>query len=508
MFRRFPFLNVKKYDLCVVGAGPAGIAAAIRAYDFGKKVCIVEEGRIGGADFWNGALQSKTLWEMAKFHNSLSQSFTNKTFTPLKDLPNIKHEVIQKSLLGVAETREHQVLKQLESSQIEIIRGFGSFLTPNSLAVKSKDVDEIIEADYFIIATGAQPRKHLTAVADGKVIFTSDDIMLQNFPKSLVIIGAGVIGCEFASIFANFGMTKVNIIEKNSHILPVEDEDTSLFVQGLLEKKGVSIHRHSEMIENCIENGNFKYKLRDLRNGSHETHVVEKALVSIGRVPNVSKLNLEAIGVEPKNGRIERDAYFRVKPHKHIYACGDVSTKVALVNVGQLEGRSCVEHMFTPYCESQNVARLENLSTIMFLDQEVAAAGLNEKQCQAQNIAYKMAKYGFEFVGRALTMGNTNGFVKIIVTNDKKMQVLGVRVIGVHASSIVEFASVAIGNHESIFNLSDLHVAYPTVSQGFQECAKILMGTCTLKPNVFPQIVVKEWTPPNFERGRAYQSSK
>lgn len=508
MFRKCSFFSVKKYDVCVIGAGPAGIAAAIRAYDFGKKTCIIEGDKIGGADFWNGALQSKTLWEMAKFHNSIYHSCKNKTFTFLKDIPSIKHETVQKTLLDVADTRSHQVLKQLEFSGVDILRGFGSFVTPNSLSVKSKDKTEILEADYFVIATGAKPRKHATAAADGKVIFTSDDIMLQPFPKSVVIIGAGVIGCEFASILANFGLTKVNIIEKNSHILPVEDEDISLFVQGLLEEKGVSIHQRSEMIENSIEKGEFKYTLKNLNDGSHHTHVVEKALVSIGRIPNLSNLNLEGIGIELKNGRIERDGYFRVKPHKHIYSCGDVSTRVALVNVGQLEGRSCIEHMFTPYSESQNVARLDNLSTIMFLDQEVAASGLNEKQCQAQNIAYKMARYGFEFVGRALTMGNTNGFVKIIVTNDKKMQVLGVRVVGVHASSIVEFASVAIGNHESIFNLSDLRVAYPTVSHGFQECVNILMGTSTIKPNVFPQIVVKEWTPSNFERGRAYQAKK
>lgn len=508
MIRRCLRLWAKKFDVCVIGGGPAGIAAAIRAYDFGKTACIIESSKIGGADFWNGALQSKTMWEMAQFSNSISEAINNKTLIPVKEIPSIKHDAIQKAIHEVAVTREEQVRKQLVASNIEILNGFGSFETPNTVKVTNGNGSEIVEADNFVIATGAQPRKHQTAVADGKVIFTSDDVMLQEFPKSIVIIGAGVIGCEFASIFANFGFTKVNIIEKNSRILPVEDEDVSLFVQGLLEKKGVSIHRHSEMVENVVENGVFKYTLRDLRDGSKKTHEVEKALVSIGRVPNVAGLNLEGIGVQVKGGRLERDAHFRVMPHKHIYSCGDVSTRVALVNVGQLEGRSCVEHMYTPYPESQSIAKLENLSTIMFLDQEVAAVGLNEKQCQANNIAYKMAKYGYEFVGRALTMGNTNGFVKLIVTNDKKMQVLGVRAIGLHASSIVEFASLAIANHESIFNLSELRVAYPTVSHGFQECVHTLLGTSTLKPNVFPQIVVREWTPPNFERGRAYQNAK
>eukprot|EP00796_Vickermania_ingenoplastis_P000452 gene452-235_t len=507
MFRRSSFFLTKKYDVCVIGGGPAGIAAAIRAYDFGKKACIIEAEKIGGADFWNGALQSKTLWEMAKFSNTMRRTIERKILSPLKELPPIKHENIQKAITEVAEIRERQAVKQIEASKIDILRGFGSFETPNTISIKNGGSSQTIEADNIIIAAGAKPRKHQTAVADGKVIFTSDDIMMQPFPKSIVIIGAGVIGCEFASIFANFGFTKVHIIEKNNRILPVEDEDVSLFVQSLLEKKGVCIHHRSEMIENKVENGMFKYTLRDLRNGELHTYEVEKALVSIGRVPNTGNLNLKAIGVEVKNGKLDRDAHFRVMPHKHIYSCGDVSTRVALVNVGQLEGRSCVEHMYTPYPEAQNIAKLDNLSTIMFLDQEVAAVGLNEMQCRANNIAYKMAKYGYEFVGRALAMGNTNGFVKLIVTNDKKMQVLGVRAVGLHASSIVEFATLAIANHESIFNLSELRVAYPTVSHGFQECVHTLLGSSTLKPNVFPQIVVEEWTPSNFTRGRAYQKA-
>lgn len=508
MLRNFRILLAPsaKFDVCVIGGGPAGIAAAIRAYDFGKKACIIEKNRIGGADFWNGALQSKTLWEMAKFSQTINGALESKIFLPEKKIPEIKHETVQKALLEVAKVREEQVLNQFKASNIPVFKGMGSFITPNSVSVKGSGDPQVIEADYFVIAAGAKPRSHPTAVEDGKVIFSSDDIMLQPFPKSIVIIGAGVIGCEFATIFANFGFSEVHIIEKNNRIISVEDDDISIFIQELLEKKGVVIHRNCEMVENRTENGVFKYTLKNRLDGTKQTFEVEKALVSIGRVPNNSGLNLDAIGVKLKNGKLERDQYFRVMPHKHIYSCGDVSTRAALVNVGQLEGRSCVEHMYTPYPETQNIATMENLSTIMFLDEEVAAVGFNEKQCRENNIAYKMSKYGYEFVGRALTMGNINGFVKLIVTNDSKMQVLGVRAVGLHASSIIEIASLAIANHESIFNLSELSAAYPSVSCAFQECVRLLLGTSTLKPNVFPQIVIKEWSPPNFERGRAYHA--
>lgn len=492
--------------MCVIGGGPAGIAAALRAAEYGKKACIVEESRIGGADFWNGALQSKTMWEMAKFANFSVGSTSQRFMTTVNAFPEIRHENIHRTITNVAEVRESQVLEQLKAFSVDVILGSGAFQTKNSIAVKRKDQDEeVVEADYFVIASGAIPRPHPTAHADGRVVFTSDDIMNQPLPRSVVIIGAGVIGCEFASIFANFGKTQVNIIEKSNRILPMEDEDIALFVQDLLEKKGVNFHHHSSMESNHIENNQFHYKLRNLNDDTFQEHVTESALVSIGRIPNVRTLNLDAIGVKVDKNRIDRDEFLRITPHKHIYACGDVCTRVALVNVGELEGRACIEHMYSPYPEEQLKVQLSNLSTIMFLDQEVAAAGLSEQQCRKRNIGYKMARYGYEFVGRALAMGNTLGFVKLVVTNDEKMQVLGVRAVGPHASSIIELASLAIHNQESAYNLRDLRTAYPAITQGFQECLHMLLGSSTLKPNIFPQLIVREWNPPNFVHGRAYQ---
>ncbi|CCD20262.1 putative Pyridine nucleotide disulfide oxidoreductase [Trypanosoma vivax] len=508
MFTKSIFSLRKRVDVCVIGGGPAGIASVLRAVDYKKRACIIEASRIGGADLWNGALQSKTLWEMAKFVRLMNGQTANRFMKCRQPLPQIQFSSVQKAITSAAEFRHKQIVHQLESVNIDIIRGFGAFTSPNSVEVQLTNGGvETVEADYFVIACGAQPRKHASVVADGKVVFTSDDIMCQPFPRSVVVIGAGVIGCEFASIFANFGQTEVSVIEKTHRILPMEDDDVASFVQQLLEAKKVNIHHHSALESNRVENGKFYYTLRNLRDNSLSTHVVDSALVSIGRDPNISRLGLDKIGVELKHGKVPRDEFYRVVPHKHIYACGDVSTKVALVNVAELEGRSCIEHMYRPCPQGEIVQCLDNLSTIMFLDQEVAAVGLNEQQCQKQNIAYKMGKYGYKFVNRAVAMGNTKGFVKLIVTNDLKMQVLGVRAIGPHASSIIELASLAIHNRESIFNLSNLHTAYPAITQGFQECVNMLLGKSTLKPNVFPELIVEEWSPPNFERGRIYKEN-
>ncbi|EPY19462.1 dihydrolipoamide dehydrogenase [Strigomonas culicis] len=383
--RRTIWSLAKRYDVCVIGGGPAGIAAALRACDFKKSACIIEPSRIGGADFWNGALQSKTLWEMAKFSKVTQGKTAHRFLKSTRPLPPIEHSRIMDSINKAATMREAEVLHQLSLSCVDLLKGKGSFKTPNTVEVTKEDGStDTVEADYFIIATGAEPRPHPTAIADGKVVFTSDDIMLHPFPKSIVIIGAGVIGCEFASIFANFDQTKVNVIEKTNRILPMEDEDISLFVQHLLQEKGVNFHHHSQMTKNRVEDGKFYYTLKDLRNGKEEEHVVDSTLVSIGRIPNVKPLNLEAIGVKLDQGRISRDDHNRVAPFKHIYACGDVATRVALVNVGEVEARSCIEHIYTPYPEDQLKVKLDNLSTIMFLDQEVAAVGLNEQQCKKE----------------------------------------------------------------------------------------------------------------------------
>lgn len=494
-----------RVNVCVLGGGPGGIAAALRASELGKSVCLIEGKQLGGADYWNGALQSKTMWEMAKFSNITSRYRETKSLELLKEIPAVRHENIHAALHLAAKKREDVAIRQLEAAKVRVIYGKGTFRTANAVAVEmNSGRSEVVESDYVVIATGARPRAHPTAVADGQVVLTSDDIMTKPIPKSLVIIGAGVIGCEFATIYANLNQTQVNVIEKNSRMLPMEDDDVAELSQNLLERRGVHFHHQSALVDNAVVDGKFHYTLKNLCDGELHNYVVDHALVSIGRVPNVESIGLENVGVQLQNGRLPRDKVMRVAPHKNIYACGDVSTRIALVNVAELEARACVEHMYLMCPEEQHVTHLDNLSTIMFLDEEVAAVGLNEKQCRRQNIGYKMAKYCYGLDARALVMGLTDGFVKLLVTNDSKMQMLGARAVGPHASSIIEMASLAIHNRESVHNLGHLQTAYPTLVQGFQECILMLLGSSKFKPRTFPQLVLSEWNPPDCERGRAY----
>lgn len=502
--------SMPHFDVCVIGAGPAGVSAALRAVDYNKSVCLIEKDRVGGADLWNGALQSKTMWEMSKFISNVSGDAAKRIFeVDVKEYMVLDENRMRKSLVDASEFREKQVLHALKEAKVSIVFGQAMFANPKEISVHSNETGEYhsITADYFVIATGSSPREHPHFATDKKRIVTSDEIMQQPVPKSMVIVGAGVIGCEFASIYANFGQTKVHIIDKAPRILPMEDEDIALYVQSLLEKKGVVVHHEASLFDlqswDEANSGGVQYTIQHNRTRKMETFEVEKALISIGRNSNYKGLGLENLKCRVQDGKLKVDDFQRCVPHEHIYAIGDATMDIALVNMGETEARIAIDHMYSYKQERKTV--VDNLSTIMFLDEEVAAVGLNEQQCQKQNISYMMARYGYEFVSRAVAMGDTKGFIKIIVTNDRQKRVLGVRAVGPHASSIVELASLAIHNHESAYELAELMTAYPAITQGFQECLRMLLGRSILKPNVFPQLILKTWVPPHFERGRSYQ---
>jgi dihydrolipoamide dehydrogenase len=414
---------------------------------------------------------------------------------------------MRKTLNDVAVFRMQQYETALRAANVRVLQGHGSFIDENQLHVHNAETGEYhaVTADYFIIATGSKPRRHPHYYTNKKSIITSDEIMSQDLPKSIVIIGAGVIGCEFASILANFGKTQVHIIEKADRILPMEDADISGYQQALLEAKGVIVHKECKLFDlQSIENEDgttcVHYAIQNNKTKALQTFQVERALISIGRVPNYKGLGLENTKCKVTDGRLTTDKFGRCTPHNHIFAVGDATMDIALVNMGEYEARCAIDHIYSERLIAPPTT--ENLSTIMFLDEEVAAVGYNEKQLREKGSGYLVARYGYEFVSRAVAMGDTQGFVKIIVTNDNEKRVLGVRAIGPHASSVVELASLAIRNNQSAYDLAELMTAYPAITQGFQECVRMLLNRSILKPNTFPSLVMKEWHPMGLTNGR------
>ncbi len=472
--------QAEHYDLCVIGGGASGYAAAMRAIDFGKKVLLVERDRIGGAGLFNGALSSKTMWEYSQKISAIRSeipSFEVK-FDTLKAV--VDEAVYEKKF----QMDVHLTLLKKEARQrlLYLERGTAKLIAKNEVSiVKSSGEAKFITADFILLATGSRPRKLPNIPLDGKTIITSDDIdKMTDFPKSMVILGAGVIGCEFATIFSNFGKTKVYIIDKADRILPFEDSDVSEMVSMNMEKNGVVIHKNSSLVRMEIKDGEVEYELK-YNDGSVEVLRVEKALLSVGRVANIENLGLEEVGVKvTERGSIwDKDTQTTVE---NIFVAGDLTAEIALVNVGEREARHAVVRMFG---KMPRALVYKNISTIMFLNPEVASVGLGEQEAIRQGISYKVAKIDYSTITRAIAMRKTTGFFKILVSNDDEMRILGMRAVGEHASSAIQAVALLIYMNKGIEELGHMLHPHPSIIEGIQECARMLLGKSIYKSSMF-----------------------
>ncbi|MFK8044729.1 MAG: NAD(P)/FAD-dependent oxidoreductase [Crocinitomicaceae bacterium] len=473
------------FDLIVIGGGPAGYAAAMRSIDFGKKVCLIEKSKIGGAGVYHGALSSKTLWELSQRVRNVNETILS---TGLNKFELSWYDV-KKNLEEAVFERKFQyschikLLKKRREDLFSYERGKAKLLSDHDVEIlKSDGEKKVYSAENIIIATGSTPRKLPNIPCDEDIILTSDGIdNIEDYPKSLVIVGAGVIGCEYATIFSNFGKTKVYLIDRADRILPFEDKDISDMVSSNLEKNGVTIHHKAQLERMEIINGQVEYEL-SYPDGSKETITVEKALLSVGRVSNISNIGLEEVGIKrgPNGRNIGDDDTQTNIPN--IYAVGDASGRIALVNMGEIEARHAVEKMF-----GFNKKRLsyDNVCTIMFLQPEVAAVGLNEQECIKQNIPIKVVKLDYSVMARAIAMRKTQGFFKIIVTNDEDMKILGMRAVGEHASSAIQGVALQIKTGQGIESIAELVHPHPSIVEGVQECVRMLLNKSIFKASVF-----------------------
>jgi dihydrolipoamide dehydrogenase len=476
---------MEKYDLVIIGGGPAGYAAAMRGIDYGKKVCLIEKNKVGGAGVYNGALSSKTLWEIANRVDSVNQSLLDEGRSRFE----LSWETVQKSVNEAVFERKFQYschIKLLQTEEmagsLKYERGEGYLLSKNEIRITHDNEEKIVFAENIIIATGSRPRKLNNIITDEESILSSDGIEnLPDYPKSLVIVGAGVIGCEYATIFSNFGKTKVYLIDRQDQILPFEDDDISKLVATNLENQGVTIHHNASLLRLEKKGSGVEYEL-EYKDGRKEVIQVEKALLSVGRVPNIESLGIDNAGVRMSKRGIhigDEDTRTNIP---NIYAVGDVSGRIALVNMGEIEARHAVEKIF-----GNKIQKLcyDNVCTIMFLKPEVASVGLNEKQCLEQNIPVKVVKVDYSVIARAIAMRKTQGFFKIIVTNDDEMRILGMRAVGEHASSAIQAVGLLIKMNAPIEVLSELVHPHPSIVEGIQECVRMLLNKSIFKSTVF-----------------------
>lgn len=469
---------MEHFDLIVIGGGPSGYAGAMRAIDFSKKVLIIEKKRLGGAGIYNGVLTSKTLWEQSLKVASIREMIPE--YAPdFSVFSKIVDEAVfeRKTQMNV----HLQILREQKNRLLFYEKGTALIIDKNTVQITKDGISKKVSADYILIATGSRPRVPENIKIDNEIIVTSDGIKsFTSLPKSMVVLGAGVIGCEFATIFSGFGKTKVNLIDKAERILPFEDEDIAKIIENSLEKNGATLHHGASLLRMEAINGKVEYEL-EYKNGKKEVITVDKALISIGRIPNIENIGLENANIKlNKRGCIWNiDTQTNIS---NIYAAGDVTTEVALVNVGEREARHAVVRMFGPIVKPLSY---QNISTIMFLNPEVAAVGMNEQDCVTKGIAHKIVKLDYSTNARAIAMRKTKGFFKIIVTNDNGMRILGMRVVGEHASSAIQAVAYLIYTNQGIRELADMMHPHPSIIEGVQECLRMLLNKSIYKPYVF-----------------------
>ena len=440
----------KDFDLIVIGAGPGGYTAAICAAQLGGKVAIIEKGDLGGTCLNKGCIPTKSL--IASIH--------------ILDCIRKAKEfgiVIEKEKIDFANiiARKERIVKQLrngvnyllKSYGIEVIKGNAYFISSSEVKVK----DEIFRFKKCIIATGSIPSAIPGIEIDGENIMTSDELLeIKEIPFSLLIIGGGVIGLEFACIFQSLG-TKVTIVEVLPYILPDEDREISQTLERILKKKGIDIKTNTTVREINYADKGLEIVLES-SNGLSRL-LVEKVLVATGRRPCIEGLGLENAGIICENNKIIVNKKMETNI-KNIYAIGDVIGAPFLAHKAYAEamvaaknamgGETIIDYKAIPHC--------------IFTIPEVASVGLTEEQAKEKGYKIKIGKFPFMANGKAVTLGEINGFVKVIVDRDSDI-ILGIHILGVQATEMITQAALAIDLECTTEKLIRIIYPHPTLSE-------------------------------------------
>ncbi|MCS7153091.1 MAG: NAD(P)/FAD-dependent oxidoreductase [Bacteroidia bacterium] len=468
-----------QYDLIILGGGAAGFAGAMRAMDFHRRVLLIEKNQIGGAALSSGALSSKTWWELAKDFDKL---FLTDRGYKVKDF-EFSFAEFRRIVQQAVEERRAQMLRQINHYQnlglLKLVYGTAEFIDPHRIRVFPREGEPFeAEADYFLLATGSRPRLLPDFPVDGRRVITSDHIdLLEEFPPDLLIIGSGVIGCEFATIFSTFPGVRVTMIEKADRILPYEDPDISEVVMQNLSECNVRFFTNAQLKELRRLDDTIEYVVE--KDGKLYTEIASHALIAIGREPNSKELGLERIGVrmEPSGHIFTHNTQTSVS---HIYAAGDLDNqKAGFVNVAEQEARYAVERMFG---RVKRPLEYDHLSWIMFLRPEVAGIGLNESGARAQGYAYRAVRYNYDLTARGIAMRTRRSFFKLITTDEPDPYILGCRAVGPQASSIIGLVAMMIRFSKRVSDLCTVLQPHPSLTEGIQECAREILNEAIFKP--------------------------
>jgi len=468
----------REYDVVIVGGGTGGYVAAIRASQLGLKTALVEKEKVGGTCLHRGCIPSKALLRSAEVYSTSKNHAAEYGVTI--DNVTLDFSRVQQRKDDIVHQLHSGVKALMKKGKIDIFEGTGRILGPSifspmpgtiSVELNAGGENEMLIPKNVIVATGSRPRSLPGLQFDGEYVLSSDDaLQMTELPSSMIIVGGGVIGIEWASMLNDFGV-EVTVIEYADRIIPTEDIDISNEMKKLLTKKGIKFVTGAKVQSETLKVSEGRVTISAEVAGSEQSFTADKMLVSVGRQANVEGIGIENTDIIVEKGFISVKNTFQTK-ESHIYAIGDVIGGLQLAHVASHEGITAVEHIAGHKIEPIDYTKV---SRCIYSSPEAASVGLTEQQAKDAGLEVKVGKFPFKAIGKALVFGESDGFVKIVadaITDD----VLGVHMIGPHVTDMISEAGLAMVLDAAAWEIGHTIHPHPTLSEIMGEAALAVDG--------------------------------
>ena len=460
-----------QFDVVFLGAGPGGYVAAIRAAQLGLTVAVVEKERVGGTCLHQGCIPSKSLLRSAEIYRNTKEG---EEFGILAENITLNFTKVQERKRSVVDQLTKGIEHLFKKNKITLFEGYGRIMGPSifspqsgTISVQKSDGEsEMVHGKNVIIGTGSRPRSLPGLEIDEKYVMTSNGaLQMEELPKSIVIIGGGVIGMEWASLLNDFGV-EVTVVEFLPRILPLEDAEISKDMTRVMKKRKVKLHTDTRVLPESVKVVDGHVELEAVKGEKTIQLSADKVLVSVGRLANVEDIGLENTEIKVDRGVIQVNEYYQTA-ESHIYAIGDVIGGLQLAHVASHEGIIAVEHIAGKDPKPMDYLAVPKAT---FTNPEVASVGLTEDEAKEKGIEVKVGKFQFRGIGKALVHGEVDGFVKI-VANKETGDLLGVHMIGPHVTDMISEAGLAKVLDATPWEIAHTIHPHPTLSEAVLEAA-------------------------------------
>lgn len=451
------------YDILVIGGGPGGMGAALRAAELGRKTALVERAELGGVCLNWGCIPTKALLKSAQVYHYCRTADAFGVTLGGEAKPDMARIVARSR--GVSETMRKGVGFLLEKNKVDVLRGEARLAGEGRVIV----ADETVSADHIILATGARPREMSFMPIDHEHVLSSRDaLVLDELPESMVVVGSGAIGCEFASFYAALGV-RVTVVEYLPQLMPLEDEEVARTMERAFRKQRIAVMT-STTVKSVTVDGEGRCRVRIEGKKGEEELMADKVLSAVGIKSNIEGIGLEELGIKTERDKVIVDKQYRTNV-PGIYAIGDIVPGPALAHVASAEALCCVNAICGLHSEPVDYT---TIPSCVFTSPEVASVGMTERQVKEMGIDYKVGRFPFTASGKATAAGDRDGFVKLIFDQNDKL--LGAHLVGANVTEMLAEPTLAKSLGATVQQIAHTIHAHPTMNEGVMEAAEVALG--------------------------------